>query len=315
MTATSASLRDRARTSPTVDAHQHYWRVAAQEQAWRTPAHEAIAQDYLPEDLAPELVPSGVDATVLVQSVDSPAENDRLAAFAGATPTVAGVVGWLPLQDPDAAAIEFARANRDHWCGVRCLVGSSSLDWLTSAATVDLFGELASRGLAWDVVPVTAEQVTAVLRLAEAVPQLRIVIDHLARPPLDVGGWQPWAGHVADLAACPGVAMKVSIGIDVLTKWSRWQPDVAARYVDWAADRFGPDRLMLASNWPVVLLRANYADAWRGMRTAVEASGIRGPELDAVVGGTAVRWYRLPVSDTRPRTSTLNRDLQERMWT
>jgi len=281
---------------PTVDAHHHYWRVAAQDQAWRTPAHEAIAQDYLPEDLGPQLRANGVDATVLVQSVDSPGENDRLAAFAAATPTVAGVVGWLPLADPDAAAAELVRADQSRWSGVRCLVGRSPLDWLTAPATVDLVKELVSRGLAWDVVPVTAEQVVSVRALAEAVPELRIVVDHLARPPMDVEGWQPWADHVAELAACPGVAMKASVGIDVLTHWSRWQPDAVARYVGWALEQFGPNRLMLASNWPVVELRADYGEAWRGMRQAVEANGIAGTELAAVLGGTAARWYQLPVS-------------------
>ncbi len=64
----------------TVDAHQHYWKVAAQEQAWRTSAHGSIDRDYEPEDLAPDLGAAGVDATVLMQSVDSPEENDRLAA-------------------------------------------------------------------------------------------------------------------------------------------------------------------------------------------------------------------------------------------
>lgn len=276
-----------------VDAHHHFWRVAAQEQSWRTPAHEAIERDYLPEDLQGQLTAAGIDATVLVQSVDGPEENDRLAEFAEQAGTVAGVVGWLPLQDPGSARSELDRACSASWVGVRCLVGRHPLDWLSDPETVELFVELADRGLAWDVVPVTAEQVRSVLRLAEAVPGLRIVVDHLARPPVDTGDWQPWAGQVAELAQCPGVALKVSVGIDVLTAWPVWQPGALEPYVGWALEQFGPHRLMLASNWPVILLRARYGDAWTGLTAALRSHGVSGAELDSVLGGTAVRWYRL----------------------
>jgi L-fuconolactonase len=289
--------------TPMVDAHHHYWRVAAQEQSWRTPAHEAIARDYLPDDLRPELDRSGVDATVLVQSVDSPAENDRLATYAEQTPTVAGLVGWLTLHDPPAARVELDRASTPSWSGVRCLVGRHPLDWLGEAATVKLFTDLAERRLAWDVVPVTAEQTAAVLKLANAVPELRIVIDHLARPPVESGGWQPWATQLAELARCPGTALKVSVGIDVLTAWPAWTPSALSPYVGWAIDKFGPHRLMLASNWPVVLLRARYRQAWDGLTAAVRAHGVGGSDLAAVLGGTASRWYDLSRHPTAaPRT-------------
>ena len=68
------------------------------------------------------------------------------------------------------------------------------------------------------------------LRIARAVPELRIVIDHLGRPPVDCGRWEPWASQIAALARCPGVAVKVSVGIDLLTTWL-WDVEGLARYV------------------------------------------------------------------------------------
>ncbi len=277
----------------TVDAHQHFWEVAAQEQSWRTSAHGSIDRDYEPQDLAPELAAAGVDATVLMQSVDSPEENDRLAAYAAATPTVAGVVGWLPLQDAVAARRELDRAGDPTWCGVRCLVARDPMEWLATPDSLALFREIAARDMAWDVVPVTAEQVDAVVRLAQAVPELRVVVDHLARPPLDTGGWQPWADLVGRLAQCPGVALKVSVGIDALTAWPAWQPEALRPYVRHVLESFGPGRLMLASNWPVVLLRASYGQAWTDLREALAAAGATGDDLDRIQGGTAQRWYGL----------------------
>lgn len=284
----------------TIDAHHHYWQVALQEQAWRTPAHEAIARDYEPEHLTTELESAGVDATVLVQSVDSSAENDRIASYAR-WPTVAGVVGWLPLENPTAARAELARADTGAWRGVRCLVGKRDLDWLARPDAVTLFADLADRSLGWDIVPVTPIQVSSVLELARAVPHLRIVVDHLARPPIESGGWEPWASQLAELASCPNIALKVSVGIDVLTAWARWQPEDLKPYVRWALECFGPDRLLLASNWPVVLLRSSYGQAMNDLVQAVTANGLSAAELTEVRGGTARRWYGL---NTNEVTST-----------
>lgn len=275
-----------------IDAHHHYWELAKQKQAWRTDDHAAIARDYEPRDLTPQLVGAGVDATVLVQSVDSADENDRLAHYAN-EPTVAGVVGWLPLGDAAAARAELARANTGSWRGVRCLVGRSDLSWLTRPGTVSLFRELADRGIAWDIVPVTSAQIYAVLELARAVPHLRIVVDHLARPPIDTGGWEPWASQLAELARCPNVTLKVSVGIDVLTAWDEWQPEHLAPYVRWAVECFGTDRLMLASNWPVVLLRAEYGVVMRDLAHAVAENGLSASEMAALRGGTAQHVYGL----------------------
>lgn len=277
-----------------VDAHHHFWRAQVQHQEWRTSEHEAIARDYEPVDLLPEMRASGVHASVLVESVDTADENDRLARYAAATATVAGVVAWLPLRDEQAARAELDRiAHLPRLCGVRCLVGREPLSWLADPRTVELFRELGRRGLSWDVVPVTPDQVEAVEALARQVPELRIVVDHLARPPLDTGGWEPWASQVRALAAHGNVAMKVSLGIDVLTSWRTWQPDALDAHVAWAVECFGPERLMTASNWPVALLWTTYRDTWQELRTSLGRVGVTGAGLDDVCGGTAVRWYGL----------------------
>lgn len=276
-----------------VDAHHHFWRVAAQAQPWRDDRHDAIAADYTPADLEQELRSAGVEATVLIQSVDEAAENDRLAVYANEAPFVAGVVGWLPLSDPASAREELARVSGTHLRGVRCLVGRDPLDWLTKPESVALFRDLAGAGLTWDVVPVTREQIAAVMALAHAVPELRIVVDHLGRPPIDTGGWEPWAGQLRALAACPNLALKISLGIDLLSELPQWPESELDRYLQWVVECFGARRLMLASNWPVVLLRANYDQAWSGLRYAVERVLDDPADLPAVLGDTAVHWYDL----------------------
>ena len=276
-----------------VDAHQHFWRIGAQEQAWRDARHEAINSDFDPADLAESLHEAGVQATVLMQSVDEPAENDRLQAYAETTPFVAGVVGWLPLRDPKAAHAELSRTSIPRLCGVRCLVADDPLEWLSSPDSLSLFRDLVERGLAWDVVPINGAQIESVLRLAHELPDLKIVVDHLGRPPVEAGTWRTWAKHVQELSDCPGVAMKVSIGIDVLSNWDHWQIDKLDRFVEWAMKCFGPNRLMMASNWPVVLLRTTYTQAWSDLSVSIRRCVSNDHDFDMISGGTASHWYRL----------------------
>ncbi|MBF0817077.1 amidohydrolase family protein [Microbacterium paludicola] len=277
---------------PVIDAHQHYWRSAAQDQPWRTHDHAGLDRDFGPADLAPALAAHGIDGTVVVQSVDGPDENDRLVAYA-AEPSVAGVVGWLPVQDPDAARAELARVSIPKHVGVRCLIGRDPLEWLARPEVRTLFGELASRGLAWDVVPLTAEQTAAVVALARAVPELQIVVDHLGRPPIDTGDWDPWRERMNELATCPNVALKVSVGLDVLTAWPEWRADDIRPAVAHVVDRLGAARLMLASNWPVVTLRADHETAWRDVASLLDAHLPDAEDRARVRGGTAVAAYRL----------------------
>ena len=283
----------------TIDAHHHFWKTAAQEQPWRTAAHDALERDFEPDDLVAELDAAGVDATVVMQSVDEPGENDRLAEYA-LHPRVAGIVAWVPIAHPRAVDRELGRLESPKLSGVRCLIAKDPLEWLTTPDSLAMFRDLAERGLAWDVVPITEEQTKQVIELGRAVPELKLVVDHLGRPPLDSLGWEPWATHVSELAQLPNVAMKVSVGIDALTAWDRWDADALDRYVAHACEQFGADRLMLASNWPVVLLRASYGQAWRDLGRLV-ARNLPEPAAQArVFGGTADSWYGLGIQALTP---------------
>jgi L-fuconolactonase len=281
------------RVMAVIDAHHHYWKTAAQDQPWRTHAHAVLERDFEPADLAPELDAAGVGATVVMQSVDEPAENVRLADYAR-HPRVAGVVAWAPIRDTRAALAELDSLTIDKLSGIRCLIADDPLAWLTAPDSLAFFREVAARSLSWDVVPITAAQTRQVIALAEAVPELRVIVDHLGRPPIDSRGWEPWAGNVRELARNPGVAVKVSVGIDALTAWSAWSAPELERYVEHACAEFGPARLLLASNWPVVLLRTDYATAWFELRELVRRFLPSEEDQRRLTGANAEAWYRLP---------------------
>ena len=173
---------------------------------------------------------------------------------------VRGVVGWLPLADPDATgkAIERlrGRAASSSACAISSATspiraGSCRTAWSKSLKL------LAAAGLVFDAIPINAAQFESVLTVAQRLPELKIVMNHLGRPPIPEQGWEPWATQIARAAEHRNMSMKLSIGLDIIMRW-RWSTDAIRRYSDHVLDLFGPNRVMAASNWPVILLGASY---------------------------------------------------------
>ena len=128
------------------------------------------------------------------------------------------------------------------------------------------------------------------LEVARRLPELKIVVNHLGRPPIPEQGWEPWATQIARAAEHRNMAIKLSIGLDVIMRW-RWSSADIRRYSDHVLDLFGPERVMAASNWPVILLGASYEETWKGITDLV--SGLSADEQRAVLGDTAQRVYGL----------------------
>ena len=103
--------------TPRVDAHQHFWRYAAEAYPWMSDGMEVLRRDWLPADLRPLLDAQGIDACIAVQARASEAETDFLLELADAHAWIAGVVGWIDLRADDIDA-RLAR-----WHGHPALVG------------------------------------------------------------------------------------------------------------------------------------------------------------------------------------------------
>jgi L-fuconolactonase len=282
-----------------IDAHQHVWDLDRSEYAWLTPALNPLDRTFTEEELVPQLAACGVDRTVLVQAEDSTVDTDLMLETADRhADVVAGVVGWVPLERPHEAEIELERRIADpRFCGVRHLIHDDpDPDWLRRPAVLDGLRLLAGRGVPFDVVAVLPRHLEHVPFLVEHVPGLRLVIDHLAKPPIAERGWEPWARLIRRAAESPAVYAKVS-GLNTAADPASWTADHLRPYVEHALDCFGPARLMFGGDWPVALLAGDYAKVVRQTRRLLEPLGEA--ERDRVLGGTAVEAYGLRVEAPR----------------
>jgi L-fuconolactonase len=275
-----------------VDAHQHFWSLGEVEYPWLSgPQYDRIRRDFGPADLEPLLRDSGIGYCITVQAANSFADTDAMLARAERHGWIAGVVGWVPLLDPPAAsrALE-AYGSRPALRGVRHLVHDEpDPDWLLRPAVRESLALLADRGLAFDIPAVFPRHLAHVPRLAEQLPQLKIVIDHLGKPPIASRALEPWASEFAGVAAYPNVYAKVS-GLNTVAP-EDWSADDLLPFVSVAVDAFGPDRLMFGSDWPVCLMADDYIRVFAETMRVLD--GVPDAARDAVLGGTAVDVYGL----------------------
>ncbi|MEV4172076.1 amidohydrolase family protein [Nonomuraea sp. NPDC049709] len=274
-----------------VDAHQHFWNLRTGSYPWLTPESGPIFRTFEPEELIPQLAAAGVERTVLVQSMDSYADTDAMLAQAAAHDFIGAVVGWVPLDRPEEAARALERYRRQpKFAGIRHLIHDEpDPDWVVRDEVIEGLRLLAGLELPFDVVAVLPRHLEHVPVLAERVPGLRMVIDHLAKPPIAEQGWEPWASLLARAAECPGVYAKVS-GLNTAAA-AGWTGEDLRPYVEHAVELFGPGRLMFGSDWPVALLAGDYERVWRETRVAL--SGLGDIERAMVLGGTATHFYRM----------------------
>jgi L-fuconolactonase len=275
-----------------IDTHQHFWNLDKVDYPWLTPAYGPLYRTYEPPELEPQLKAAGIDRTVLVQSANSYADTDSMLAHADTYDWIGAVIGWVPLLEPDEAARALDRYGRHpKFRGVRHLIHEEpNPDWVVQERVIEGLKVLAERTMIFEIVAVFPNHLKHVPTLAERVPGLTMVIDHLAKPPIKERVMEPWLMQLAAVARYPNVYAKVS-GLNTAADWASWSAADLRPYVDAAIDRFGAERLMFGSDWPVCVLAGDYATVWAETNRALE--GRPQHEIDAILGGTAARVYNI----------------------
>jgi L-fuconolactonase len=242
-----------------IDTHVHFWDRQLESFWWLTDEMEAIRRPFGPDDLRPLLAAHGFDAAIFVQTLPSVEETREYLALAPSDDVLAGVVGWVDLTAPDVADVLAELGESGGLVGTRHQVHDEpDPDWLLRDDVRRGLRAIADAGLAYDLL-VRPRELPAALEVARALPQLRFVIDHIAKPPIASGELEPWAERMAPFAELEHVFCKVS-GLVTEADWHGWTADDLAPYVERVVDWFGDDRLLFGSDWPVCTLAASYAE-------------------------------------------------------
>jgi L-fuconolactonase len=115
-------------------------------------------------------------------------------------------------------------------------------------------------------------------------------LDHLAKAPLKSGNIQEWKKEIRPFARLSHVSAKIS-GIVTEAENQNWTQDQVNELVEVALEVFGPKRLMIGSDYPVVLLNSSLE---RWVQTFKEAlKGLNANERDLIYRKNVTEFYQL----------------------
>lgn len=273
-----------------IDGHQHFWSLQRDDYGWLTPDLLPLYRDFGPEDLQPLLDQAGVDHTVLVQAAATTDETRYLLGIAEHHSMIAGVVGWVDMDSP-ANAIEALDEFRRHpsFVGVRPMIQDiEDPAWIDRPELEVVLEALVQSKVCFDAL-VRSEHLPYLLNCLTRHPELRVVIDHGAKPDIASGEWQPWADGISMIANQTSAYCKLS---GLITEASDTQTyDDVMRYLDHLLEVFGSKRLIWGSDWPVLNLAGDYK-GWHDASTA-RLDALSEPDQDDILGRNAIDFYNL----------------------
>ena len=272
-----------------LDAHQHFWALARGDYGWLTPGLAPIYRDFLPDDLSPILSKWNIDGTLLVQAAPTVAETRFMLELAHKTPFIKGVVGWIDFEAADAIDQLNQLAQDPYLLGIRPMIQDiPDVDWMLNPQFTPVFEAIIHHDLVFDALTLP-QHLTALHQLAQRHPDMRIVIDHGAKPLIAQGQIKEWAADMTALAALKNIRCKLS-GL-VTEAGTPWALRDLQPYVQHLLQAFGPRRLIWGSDWPVCTLAASY-DTWMDTSEALLAD-LSAEDRAAIFGLNAMTTYNI----------------------
>jgi L-fuconolactonase len=277
-----------------IDSHHHFWNYSPEGYPWIGGGMSVLKRDFSPADLKPLLDEASIGGVISVQARTDETENDFLLEDAAAQDWILGVVGWLDLAAPDAADKVARFAERPKAVGLReVLQGMTERDYCLRDDFNRGLAALHDFGLTYDLL-IHADQLKAATGCVDQHPAQTFVLDHIGKPAIGgPGGVDPeWSSAIRELAKRGNVYCKLSGMItEVIPALEDWDPDLLGPWFDVVLDAFGPERLLFGSDWPVCLLRGEYADWVQCVEFWI--SGLSAAEQSAILGENAKRAYGL----------------------
>lgn len=277
-----------------VDSHVHFWDPARVPLPWLAGV-PALARPILPADLAAAQGPVAVDRLVFVEADVAPGrhldEARWVASLTAVEPRLGAIVAHAPLEqgaavEPDLAALAAMPLVR----GVRRLLQGEPDDaFCLRPGFVEGVRLLARHGLHGEIC-IYHRQLAAAVELARRCPDTRLVLDHIGKPGIRDGLWQPWAAGIRALAELPNTVCKLS-GLVTEADHAAWTPEQLRPYIEHVVACFGFDRLLFGSDWPVLSLASTYP-RWVATLDAALA-GASEAELRRLYRDNALAYYRL----------------------
>ena len=315
---------------PIIDPHHHLWDLR---KATSEPFLSFAQKVYLCDEITQDIERSGhnIVQTVFAQCAafyraDGPdamkcvgetefvhgiAAMSRSGSY-GATRLCTGIFGAADLRAGKGVepVLVAHMAASPYFRGIRSVVPRNP-----DNAFLDGYAVLAKYNLSFDNYSPDFERLPALATLANAQPDVTIIVNHLGGridPAAGPDEFAKWRSCIDAIAKCPNAVMKVGGAQQRVGPWEppfhmhrRAMPmgseelcELLFPWYNHAITAFGPQRCMFESNFPVDKECVSYRSLWNAFKRIAAKSGLSKTDKTQIFGDTAARVYRLaPLSD------------------
>jgi predicted TIM-barrel fold metal-dependent hydrolase len=291
---------------PIIDSHIHLFDpTRPQGVPWPSKDNAILYKTALTGRYRSLAVPLGITGAIEIECSPWLEDNQWVLDIAAKDGVIVGTVGHLEPGTPHFSE-QLDRFHKNPlFRGIRCgnLWGSDIGPELNKARFISDLKRLSGANLELDVANPTAELIADVVRLTDAVPDLRVVIDHLPRmePPADAQVRKECDANLRRLGERTQVFAKMS---GVLRRVEGQVPLDLAFYrptLDRLWETFGEDRIVYGSDWPNSDLWGPYPQALRIVREYLAGKGRSAAEKVLWKNSCAAyRWIRRDAAQPKP---------------
>jgi L-fuconolactonase len=282
MLAGSADQNDTARL---IDSHVHIWDPTVLEYSW---LEGELDRPYLPAEYR-----AGASATtgvIFVEAGSSSRTGEVAWAESLGWPELLGVVAHAPLEKGSGVATELASLREaGRTIGIRRMLQDEPLSFFDDPGLLEGLRALADAGLPFDAC-IRHHQLAALTAVLAKVPELPVVLDHLAKPPVATGDDGTWERNLRALAALPQVSVKLS-GMPPELRDDQELLSSTRPWLEVALDAFGADRAMVGSDWPVSAMSPRRLGPGQWLSMVLDELAASSAEREQLSWRTASRFY------------------------
>ena len=273
-----------------IDSHQHFWIYNPSEYSWISNDMQILQKNYLPDQLQTELFSIGFDGSIVVQSRQSLEETKWILNLAEQNNFIKGVVGWVDLCSSGVEEQLIQFSSYPKLAGVRHVIHDEQddnfilrKDFLNGIAYLEKFG------LTYDIL-IFPRHLPNTIQFVSQFPEQIFVLDHIAKPLIKKKKISLWKQGIEKLARFKNVYCKLS-GMVTEANVKNWKREDLIPYLDIIFAAFGPDRLMIGSDWPVCMVAGLYKQVMEVVIDYIETYSDE--DKNKILGENAINAYRL----------------------
>jgi L-fuconolactonase len=272
-----------------IDTHQHFWNYNAKTHDWINNKMQSIRKNFTPKDLELLLKENKVEGCISVQVDQTYLETEYLLGLANDNPFIKGVVGWADLRDSYLEQALEKYNNIKLLKGFRHIIQAEPKGFMLQPSFKKGLDTLLKYNYTYDLL-IYEDQLAEAKQLIIELPELPIVIDHIAKPNIKKGDLTYWKKEITAIAQYPNVYCKLS-GMATEAQWDSWTMNTLEPYLDVVVEAFGTERIMYGSDWPVCIVATSYSKWLNGLQNYFNT--FSKTEQGDIFANNAIKFYKI----------------------